>query len=81
LGCALLQEQQDGQLKRVGFYSRALQPEQRNYSATEKECLGLVWALHHLRHYFEGLRFTVRTGHEFLSWIYRLTTATDRVLR
>jgi len=34
LGCALLQEKPDSQLKPVGFYSRALQPEQRNYSAT-----------------------------------------------
>jgi len=37
LGFAPLQEQQDGKLKPVGFYSRALQPKQRNYSATEKE--------------------------------------------
>jgi len=34
LGCALLQEQPDSQLKPVGLYSRALQPEKRNYSAT-----------------------------------------------
>jgi len=61
LGCALLQEQPDSQLKPVGFHSRALQSEQRNYSATEKECLGLVWAVLHLRHYVEGLRFMVRT--------------------
>ena len=57
LGCALLQEQPDSQLKRVGFYSRALQLEQRNYSATEKECLGLVCTVLHLRHYVEGSRF------------------------
>jgi len=81
LGCALLQEQPDSQLKPVGFYSRALQPEQRNYSATEKESLGLVWAVLHFRHYVEGSRFTVRTDHECLSWIYRLKTATGRLLR
>jgi len=81
LGCALLQKQPDSQLKSLGLYSRALQPEQRNYSATEKECLGLVWAVLHLRHYVEGSRFTVRTDHECFSWIYRLTTATGRLLR
>jgi len=58
-----------------------LHPEQGNYSATEKECLGLVWAVLHLRHYVEGSRFTVRTDHECLSWIYRLSTATGRLLR
>jgi len=67
LGYALLQEQPDSQLKPVGFYSHALQPEQRNYSATEKECLGLVCAVLHLRHYVERSRFTVRTDHECLS--------------
>jgi len=81
LGCALLKEQQDGQRKPVGFDSRALQPEQRNDSATEKECLGLVWAVLHLRHYVEGSQFTVRTDHVCLSWMYRLTTATGRLLR
>ena len=67
LGCALLQEQKDGQLNHVGFYSRALQPEQCNYSATKKEGLGLVWAVLHLRNYVKGSRFTVRTDHECLS--------------
>jgi len=66
LGCALLQQQPDSQLKPVGLSSRVLQPEQRNYSATEKECLGLVWAVLHLRHYVEGSRFTVRTDQECL---------------
>jgi len=81
LGCALLQEQLDSQLKPVGFYSRALQSEKRKYSATEKECLELVWAVLHLRHCVEGSRFTVRTEHECLRCIYRLKTATGRLLR
>jgi len=81
LGCALLQEQPGRQLKSMGFYIRALQPEQLKYSATEKECLGLVWAMVHLLHFVEGSRFKVRTDHECLSWIYRLKTATGRLLR
>jgi len=67
LGCSLLQKQQDGHLKPAGIDSRALQPEQRNYSATDRECLGQVRAVLHLRHYVEGSRFTVRTDHECLS--------------
>jgi len=45
------------------------------------ESLGLVWAVLHLRHSVEGARFTVRTYHEGLSWIYRFTTATGRLIR
>jgi len=29
----------------------------------------------------EGWRFTIRTNHELLSWIYRLTTDTGRLIR
>jgi len=81
LGCALLQEQADAALTPVGFYSRGPQPEERNYSASEKECLGVVWAVLHLRHYVDGAHLTVRTDHECLSWIYRLATASGRLLR
>jgi len=78
---AVLQEQPDSQLKPMEFYSRALQPEKRNYAAAEKECRGLVWAVLHHRHHVEGSRITVRTDHECLCWIYRLTTGTGRLLR
>jgi len=78
---ALFHEQPNSQKKPGEFYSRALQPEQRNSSATENKCLGLVWAVLHLRHYVKGSWFIVRTDHECLSWIYWLTTATGRLLR
>ena len=81
MGCTLLQEQPHSELKPMRFYSRAMQPEQGNYSATEKECLGLVWSVLHLWNNVEGSRFTVRTDHECLSCIYRFTTATGRLLR
>jgi len=77
----LLPENHDGAQKHLGFYSRALYPEKCNYSATEKECLGLVWSVLHLRHYVEGARFTMRTDHECLSCIYCLTKATGSLLR
>ena len=40
-----------------------------------------MWSVLHFRHYVEGTRFTVRTDHEFVSWINRLTTAIGRLLR
>ena len=66
LGCALLQEQDDGRLRPVGYWSRTLQPAEKNYSTSERECLGVVWSILHLRPYLEGHRFTVRTDHEAL---------------
>mgnify|MGYP003411260331 FL=1 len=42
LGACLLQEQKDGKLAPCGYYSRTLNPAERNYSAVEKECLAVV---------------------------------------
>jgi hypothetical protein len=63
LGTCLLQEQPDGQTLPLGYWSRTLNPAERNYSTTEKECLAIVWAVTHLRPYLEGNTFTVRTDH------------------
>ncbi len=53
LGYALLQEQEDSALMPVGYWSRALIPAERNYSATERECLGVVRAILHFHPYLE----------------------------
>ncbi len=67
LGCALLQEQEDGTLMPIGYWSRTLIAAELNYSTPERECLGVVWAVLHLRPYLERTRFTVRTDHHRLS--------------
>ena len=38
----------------VGYWSKTLIKEQRNYSATERECYPVVWATFTLRSYIEG---------------------------
>jgi RNase H-like domain found in reverse transcriptase len=69
LGCCLLQDQPDGKPLPVGFWSRTLNSAEQNYSRTEKECLGIVWAVTHLRPYLEGTKFTVRTNHHAIIWV------------
>ncbi len=59
IGAALFQEDEDGVHHPVGFWSRTLQKPQRNYSASERECLAVVWAVQILRPYLEGSHFTV----------------------
>ena len=81
LGCCLLQEQPDGALHPIGYWSRTLTSAEKNYSSTEKECLAIVWAVQHLRPYLEGQRFTIRTDHDALKWLLNLRDPRGRLAR
>ena len=82
LGCTLLQEH-DGanDWRPVGYWSYSLKDNERNYSATERECFAVVWAVRTLRPYVEGTRFTVRTDHDALRWLMSLTDSSGRLTR
>jgi RNase H-like domain found in reverse transcriptase len=77
LGCCLLQ----GPALPLGYWSRTLNPAERNYSTTEKGCLAIVWAVAHLRPYLEGKRFTLRTDPHALRWVMNLADAQGRLAR
>ena len=81
LGCTLLQEQPDGTRLPVGYWTRGLSPAEKNYSTTERECLGVVWSVLKLRHFPDGHRFLIRTDHQALSWIYSSTDSSGRLMR
>ena len=81
IGCCLLQQQPDGHLHPVGYWSRSLTPAEKNYSPTEKECLAIVWATLHLRPYLERNRFTIRTDHVALRWLLNLRDPSGRLAR
>lgn len=66
LGCALLQKQEDGDLRHVGYYSRTLKPAEKNYCATERECFALVWGVISLRQCSDDNVFTGPTDHQAL---------------
>ena len=43
--CAILQQEQDGQLRIIGYASRVLTNAERCYCITRKELLGVVYGL------------------------------------
>ena len=84
LGAVLLQQQDDNESKNwstIGYWSRSLTKAEKNYSATERECLSVVWAMQTLRPYVDGQHFHVRTDHAALKWLLTIKDPTGRLAR
>jgi len=54
-------------LSDIGAKDSLLQSKTTPNSKTERECLGVVWAVLKLRHFLDGQRFLIRTDHQALS--------------
>jgi RNase H-like domain found in reverse transcriptase/Reverse transcriptase (RNA-dependent DNA polymerase)/Integrase zinc binding domain/Chromo (CHRromatin Organisation MOdifier) domain/Integrase core domain len=66
----LNQEDDDGVLKPVCFYSRKCSPAEQNYDTYDRELLAIVESFKHWRHYLEGARhrILVRCDHKNLEY-------------
>ncbi|XP_025271338.1 uncharacterized protein LOC112639973 [Camponotus floridanus] len=80
LGAVLTQHQTEGK-RIIAYASRTLNDAERNYSATELECLAVVWGIRRMRDYLEGYRFTVVTDHQSLKWLQHLENPSGRLGR
>jgi hypothetical protein len=81
IGAILLQDH-GGVLHPVAYASRQLLSAERNYSAMERECLALVWAItKKFRLYLYGNPFEVQSDHQPLSVVAQKKTVNARVMR
>ena len=80
-GAVLGQHHGDAKERVVAYASRKAGPLERSYSASELECLALVWATKHFREYLIGRTTEVVTDHWALKWLLNLTNASPRLQR
>ena len=70
LGGCLVQGSLDDQL--IGFYSRKLSKEERNYSIPERELLAMICALEHFRIFIFGYKVTCKVDQKGIPGMLRL---------
>ena len=81
LGAVLGQKDEEGREYVVSYGSRMLKGAEVHYSITEKECLGVVWAVKHFRVYLYGRKFTIITDHSSLLWLMNIKDPNGRLAR
>ena len=81
IGCVFKQVQEDGSEKPISYFSRKLLPYQRNYCATEKECLAIVEAINHYHLYLFDKEFTVVSDHDSLRYLLNIKNKNARLLK
>ena len=80
LGAQLIQEV-NSQRHPVWFASRSLSQAEKNYSTTEQECLGVIWAVRKFHGFIEFSQVTIECDHQALSWLQRITNPVGRLAR
>lgn len=61
---------QDGIEKVIAYGSKVLNKAEKNYCVTDKELLALRYFIEYYRQYLLGRRFTVRTDHQALVYLF-----------
>ena len=81
VGAVLKQKDDDGRIRVISYGSRSLSAAEEKYSATDKECLAIVFAIKKFRPYLYGTKFTIVTDHCSLCWLMRVKNPNGRLVR
>ena len=68
--CAIISQRQQWGERVIAYASKTLSKSQRNYSATKRELLAIVYFTQHFRNYLLGQKFLIVTDHRALTWLY-----------
>ncbi len=67
----LLQYDDEGLPRAVGYFSKKLRPAEVRYSATDREVLAIVLACRQFHHSLWGTWFVIRTDHQPITTVFR----------
>ena len=81
LGAVLSQVGDDNLEHPICYASRLLNVAEKNYCATELECLGVVWAIDQFRPYVYGRTFKVKCDHNPLVYLNNVKNKSSRLTR
>ena len=77
----VLSQIQSGQERVLAYASRSLNKAERNYCVTERELLAVVYFVQYFRQYLLGRKFTVRSDHQALVWLFSLKEPNGKIAR
>lgn len=78
---AILSQEQKGQEKVIGYFSKTLSKPERNYCVTRRELLAVVKSIEHFYKYLYGRKFLLRTDHAALKWLMQFKNPEGQVAR
>ncbi|GES81620.1 enzymatic polyprotein, putative [Rhizophagus clarus] len=79
LGAILFQLDEQKNNRIIAYASRTCNKVKCNYSATELECLMVVWAVKHFHAYLYGQKFQLIMDHTALCHLFNMVTPTGRL--
>lgn len=81
LGGWLGQEDANGIIRPIAYFSKKLNPTQRRYTILEKELMAIVCCISTFKHYLYGRHFIIRCDNKSLTQLSKLENPGNRVAR
>ncbi|GBL60345.1 Retrovirus-related Pol polyprotein from transposon 297 [Araneus ventricosus] len=81
MGVVLSQRDAENEEHPVLYLSKTFSDAERKYSATERECAAIIYAIKKLKYYLDGQIFTIETDHNPLGWLKSNAGSNPRLMR
>ncbi len=79
IAAVLLQYEEEGLLRTIGYNSKKLKLVVVHYSTTDREALAIVLACRQFNHYLWGTKFVIRIDHQPIVSVFRQRTKSPRM--